>query len=126
MGHFGDQAPGPLLQSHQGGCKAFEAGHRRISAGQRGNSRNSSNRMKLFRQVRYLLNRGAAERDLQDEMSAHREMLAEDRRTSFGSDLRLREQSREAWGFIWLDQLRQDLAYGARQLRRSPGFTLTA
>src|SRR5512143_236523 len=82
--------------------------------------------MKLLRRIRYLLNRRAAERDLQDEMSAHREMLGDHRKTLFGSDLRLREQSRDAWGFVWLDQLRQDLAYGARQMRRSPGFTLMA
>ncbi len=82
--------------------------------------------MKLLRRVRYLLNRGALERDLHDEMSAHREMLAAERKTSFGNDLRLREQSRDAWGFVWLDQLQQDLAYGMRQMRRSRGFTLMA
>ena len=82
--------------------------------------------MKLLRRIRYLFNRSAMERDLQDEMRAHREMLGADRRTSFGSDLRLREQTRDVWGFVWLDQLHQDLAYGARALRRCPGFTLAA
>src|SRR6185369_15589925 len=46
--------------------------------------------------------------------------------TSFGSDLKLREEARDVWGFVWLDQLRQDLAFGARQMRRSPGFTSVA
>ncbi len=82
--------------------------------------------MKFIRRILYLLNRGKLDRDLADEMAAHREMLPEDRRASFGSGLKLREDARDAWGFLWLDQLRQDLAYGARQLRRSPGFTLTA
>jgi hypothetical protein len=82
--------------------------------------------MKLLRRILYLWNRGVLERDLQDEMSAHREMLTGDRKRYFGSDLRLRELSREAWGFVWLDQIREDLAYGARQMRRSPEFTLTA
>ena len=82
--------------------------------------------MKLLRRIRYLLNRRQSERELQEEMSAHREMLAAARKTSFGSELRLREASRDAWGFVWLDQLLQDLAYGTRQMRRSPGFTLMA
>ena len=82
--------------------------------------------MKLLRRLRYLLNRSQSERDLHAEMDAHREMLTAERRTAFGSELRLREQSRDAWGFAWLDEFRQDLAYGIRQLRRSPGFTLTA
>ena len=82
--------------------------------------------MKLLRRIRYLLNRAAWERDLQDEMLAHREMLPAKRQASFGSTLRLREQARDVWGFVWLDQLRQDLAFGVRQMRRSPGFNLMA
>lgn len=82
--------------------------------------------MKLLRRIRYLLRRRALERDLEEEMSAHRETLAADRKASFGSGLKLREESRDAWGWTWFDELRQDLAYGARQLRRSPGFACTA
>jgi hypothetical protein len=81
---------------------------------------------KLLRRIFYLLHRGRMEQDLADEMSAHREMLAEERRPAFGNALRLREDSRAAWGWMWLDRLRQDLAYAFRILWRSPGFTLTA
>src|SRR5262249_14267655 len=81
---------------------------------------------KLFRRISYLLNRRKLDRDLAEEMAMHREMLGEDRRTSFGSSLKLREESRDAWGFRWLDQLRQDVSFRYRTLRPSPGFALMA
>ncbi len=85
---------------------------------------------KLLRRIFYLLTRARRERELAEEMAAHRAELGHhpdgDRRASFGSELKLREEARDAWGFRWLDQLGQDLAFGARTLRRSPGFTLTA
>jgi len=59
-------------------------------------------------------------------MAAHRETMPPGRRRNFGSTLRFQEQAADQWGFAWLDHLRQGLAYATRQLRRSPGFTLTA
>jgi predicted permease len=81
---------------------------------------------KLLRRLSYLLHRRRLEQDLADELEAHREMMSENRRQAFGNALRLREDSRAAWGWMWLDRLRQDLAYTLRILWRSPGFTLTA
>ncbi len=80
----------------------------------------------LLRRIGYLWNRRRLEREMADEMAYHRELMAPDRRTGFGSELRLREDAREIWGWAWLDRLQQDLSYGARTLRNSPGFTLTA
>ncbi len=80
----------------------------------------------FLRRLRYLLQRRQMDRELSSEMEAHREMMRQANRTNFGSVLRLHEEAREAWGWMWLDQLGQDLRYGIRVLARTPGFTLTA
>ena len=77
-----------------------------------------------IRRVWYLVNRRRFERELEAEMLAHRELMAEPRR--FGNPVRLREQAREVWGWRWLEDLLMDLRYGVRQLRRAPSFTLAA
>lgn len=82
--------------------------------------------MELLRRFWYLLNRRRLEREMADEMAYHRELMAVDRQRAFGNDLRLLENAREVWGWAWLDRFYQDLTYGSRILRRSPGFTLTA
>jgi predicted permease len=81
---------------------------------------------KLARRISYLFQRGRLNRELAEEMEAHREMMPPDYRNGFGNSTSLREESREAWSWMWLEQLLQDLSYGARVLWRSPGFTLGA
>lgn len=77
-------------------------------------------------------------RDMDEEMRLHRDLRAQEieaegasaeearyaAQRRFGNSLRLREEMDQAWGWMWIDNLRQDLRHGWRMLRRSPLFTL--
>jgi predicted permease len=45
-------------------------------------------------------------------------------RRAFGNPTLIREHTRAAWGWSWLEQFLRDVKYGARTLLRSPGFSL--
>ena len=73
-----------------------------------------------FRRVWHLLNRSRRERELVREMNEHRDSMHD--ASKFGDTHRLLEQSRDAWGWNWLDDAIQDLAVGVRTLAKASAF----
>src|SRR5579872_353617 len=45
---------------------------------------------------------------------------------AFGNGMAMSERGREAWGWRWLEDFVGDLKFGARMLRKNPGFAATA
>jgi predicted permease len=92
------------------------------------------------RRLLTLFRRDQFDADLEEEIRLHRELreqeqierglLPEEARRAaqrrFGNELVLREESRDLWGWSWLETLGQDIRYGLRVLGKDRGFTAVA
>jgi len=100
--------------------------------------------MRLLDSLRFcitaLFQRSELKAEMEDELRSHIEHRADDlvrsgvprgeaerrARIEFGGALRVREECQEAAGGSLIESLISDVRFGARLLRKSPGFTLTA
>jgi hypothetical protein len=94
----------------------------------------------FFRRLVYLLTHSRAERELAEELQFHRELASLALRHAgvpddempaavsrvMGNTTLVREDARAVWIPPWLEGLWQDLRYGIRSLRRSPGLPVVS
>jgi len=95
---------------------------------------------RVLRRLANAFRPGRAEPDLAREMASHLALLEDDfvrrgmtredaqvaARRAFGGVALAKELHRDARSFVWIDDLRRDLQYAMRTLRRTPGFTIVA
>src|SRR5262245_51865318 len=95
---------------------------------------------RFFLRLRNVFQPFEAEPDLAREVEAHLRLIADDlerqgltpeharvaARRRFDGVERTKNSHRDARSFVWLDDIRHDVAYAIRAARRSPGFAFLA
>jgi predicted permease len=95
---------------------------------------------RLRNKLRFILRRNRFDRELDEELEFHRDMLERDNardgldpaaaRTlahrQLGNAVVAREESRQAWLFGWLDSTARDISSALRGCRRAPAFSFAA
>src|ERR1700739_3847624 len=84
-----------------------------------------------LRKFRWLFARRQRERELEEELAFHLEEEAEERgyqaaRRDLGNLGLIKGDTRQMWGWTWLEQLMQDLRYAVRTMLKNPAFTAMA
>jgi predicted permease len=96
--------------------------------------------MSLITRLRNLWKKDALDQNINDELHAHIEMRANDSVASgmssdearydaqkrFGNATLMKERTRDADIFAWLESIAQDIRFGVRTLCKNPGFTAVA
>src|SRR5947207_10985565 len=89
---------------------------------------------KLLRQLRYWINRRRVESELAEEMEFHRKLKQEElersglssrdaretTRRELGNTLKARQDSRDVWGWTWIDDTIRDVRYACRTIIKMP------
>jgi hypothetical protein len=95
---------------------------------------------RIIGRLRNLLTNKRVEQDLAREVASHLALLADDferggmareeaelaARRAYGGVEQAKQAHRDERSLLWIEQTMQDLRYGLRTLRTSPGFTMTA
>jgi len=96
--------------------------------------------MSLFSRITSLFRSRRVDQDIEDELRSHLEMRSQDNLSSgmskedaeldarrrFGNTALIKESTRAERIVLWLETVIQDVRFGLRTLRRSPGFTVVA
>src|SRR5689334_10147628 len=89
---------------------------------------------KLLRRLNYWMNRRRIESDLAEELELHRKLREEElersglsekdaaaaARKQLGNTIKARQDSRDVWGWTWIDDTMHDIRYAFRTIMGMP------